>query len=94
MTTPEEYEAEIDRLSAALDLEAKARKAAADWVVDWAVVGWAVTGKAVRVDRRHRRTRQRQASAPTKRQAALSCCTICMTGGFCWLVGQAIWFFP
>lgn len=34
MTTPEEYEAEIDRLSAALDLEVKARKAAADWVVD------------------------------------------------------------
>lgn len=34
MNTPAEYEAEIDRLAAVLDLEAKARKAAADWVVD------------------------------------------------------------
>ena len=37
MRTPEEYEAEIDRLSAALDLEAKARQSMADMAFDLSV---------------------------------------------------------
>ena len=37
MRSPEEYEAEIDRLSAALDLEAKARQSMADMAFDLSV---------------------------------------------------------
>ena len=37
MRTTEEYEAEIDRLSAALDLEAKARQSMADMAFDLSV---------------------------------------------------------
>ena len=37
MRSPEEYEAEIDRLSAALDLEAKARQSMADMAFDLSI---------------------------------------------------------
>ena len=37
MRSPEEYEAEIDRLSAALDLEAKARQSMANMAFDLSV---------------------------------------------------------
>ena len=37
MRSPEEYEAEIDRISAALDLEAKARQSMANMAFDLSV---------------------------------------------------------